>query len=185
MHTQPLAERLTGASLRDTWAATQAKALRFRPSADIYAHVSDRRKQEVGRIMSGLVAGSSYAIAISSAPIASAASRTLATSASATYCGWKTFTLYLVSGIVDWLGGKFCWNGSTVWITDGPHTSCYPFLPGAGCFYQSAWVDRYGYYIQINGDYFQNCVWGFPCNHYLWLGVWAFDGGQDNGTNGF
>lgn len=136
-----------------------------------------------------LSAGSSYAIAVSSTSqvSTSSSSRTALAAATSTYCGWKTFTVYLVSGITDWLGGYFCWNYSRVWISNGPQASCSAWLPGAGCFYQYKWVDTqpYGqYYIQINADYFQNCVFGFPCNHYSWLGVWN-DGGQDNGTNGF
>jgi hypothetical protein len=132
-------------------------------------------------------AGSSYAIVVSSTSnvSSSSSSRTALAAASSTYCGWKTFLVYLVSGITDWLGGYFCWNYSTVWISIGPQASCSAWLPGAGCFYNYKWVSQLheNYYIQINADYFQNCVFGGPCNHYSWMGIWN-DGGQDNGTNG-
>jgi len=120
----------------------------------------------------------------SSTSVTSSVPRAATASTSYTQCGWKTYLIYL-AGITDQLGGKFCWiMYQAVWIADGPHAGCYSYLPGAGCFYQSTWTGpSVSYYKQINADYFQNCVFGVPCNRYAYLGVF-WDGGQIAGGNG-
>lgn len=95
----------------------------------------------------------------------------------------STHTYYqLHAGITDRLTEGGCWDGHSAWIS-WTRSGCYPFLPGAGCFWTSDWHNNsYGYVAFAHAWYAQNCVFSIPCDGSGTIALW-FDGSW-NAWNG-